>query len=169
MTYTSLKVEIRTSKISEKGVFSKEKIKKGELVFDFSGGGGKFYSSKERQFLEKQWRELDIQVDDDLFWGATNDSEMEIGDYLNHSCDPSCGMGGALQIVAMRDIEPNEEITLDYAMSESHSFDIECNCRNPLCRGIITGEDWKKKELQERYRGYFSPYLQEKIEAGLKP
>ncbi|MCX6526609.1 MAG: hypothetical protein NTU52_01275, partial [Actinobacteria bacterium] len=34
------------------------------------------------------------------------------------------------------------------------------------CRGEITGDDWRQKNLQKRYRGYFSPYLSRRIAAG---
>ena len=37
---------------------------------------------------------------------------------VNHSCDPNCGLVGAVILVAMRDIEPGEEITFDYAMCD---------------------------------------------------
>lgn len=164
MSYTSPKVEVKNSQIKGKGVFAKEKIKKDELIFDFLGGGGKFYSSNERQNTDKEWQEFDIQVSDDLFWGATTKSELEIGDYLNHSCEPNCGMSGALKIVTMKNIEPKEELTFDYTKTESHNFKMKCECKKKLCRKIISGNDWKNKELQKRYSGYFSPYLQEKID-----
>jgi hypothetical protein len=35
--------------------------------------------------------------------------------------------------------------------------------RSSQCRGTVTGYDWKIPELQERYDGYFSLYLQDKI------
>jgi hypothetical protein len=34
-----------------------------------------------------------------------------------------------------------------------------------LCRGRTSAEDWRNRELQIRYAGYFSPYLQRRIEA----
>jgi hypothetical protein len=40
-------------------------------------------------------------------------------------------------------------------------------CGSPNCRGLITEEDWKIPELQKKYDGYFSWYLQEKID-GIK-
>jgi transcription initiation factor TFIIIB Brf1 subunit/transcription initiation factor TFIIB len=39
----------------------------------------------------------------------------------------------------------------------------DCNCGAAHCRKVLTGKDWQKEELQERYSGYFSSYLQEKI------
>jgi hypothetical protein len=36
-------------------------------------------------------------------------------------------------------------------------------CGSLDCRGYVSGSDWKLPELQRRYHGYFSPYLQERI------
>jgi len=83
---------------------------------------------------------------------------------LNHSCEPSCGLVGATLLVAMRDIAVGEELTFDYATCDSSDYDeFECLCGEPTCRGIVTGLDWTKPELQERYAGWFSPYLQRRI------
>ena len=35
--------------------------------------------------------------------------------------------------------------------------------RHASCRGLITGGDWKRPELQERYAGFFSSYITRKI------
>jgi hypothetical protein len=64
----------------------------------------------------------------------------------------------------MRDIEPGEEICFDYAMSDSTDYDeFVCGCGAPNCRKKVTGNDWRNPVLWERYQGYFSPYLQLKI------
>jgi len=64
----------------------------------------------------------------------------------------------------MRNIKPGEEITYDYAMTDSDPDDyFKCNCGAKNCRRIITGKDWKSPSLQKKYRGYFSFYIQEKI------
>jgi hypothetical protein len=38
-----------------------------------------------------------------------------------------------------------------------------CNCGELNCRGEITASDWKIKELQIKYKGYFSYYVEKKI------
>ena len=64
----------------------------------------------------------------------------------------------------MRDIEAGEEVCFDYAMSDGEPYDeFDCQCGTPLCRGQVTGNDWQRPELQKRYDGYFSPYLQARI------
>ena len=40
-----------------------------------------------------------------------------------------------------------------------------CRCGSPRCRGTVTGKDWMKPELQEKYRGWFCWFLQRKIDA----
>jgi hypothetical protein len=104
-----------------------------------------------------------IQVDDDLFFAATNSEEMEIGDYLNHSCDPNLGIKDSLKLIALKDVKIGEEVAFDYAMTESSDFEIKCLCGKSNCRRKITGEDWKRKDLQEKYKGYFSDYIAKKI------
>jgi hypothetical protein len=91
-------------------------------------------------------------------------------DYFNHSCDPNSGFKGQIFLVALRDIKAGEEITFDYGMTVSESvgsdmvFTMDCMCGSPHCRKKITEQDWKLPELQVRYKGYFSQYIQDKIE-----
>jgi D-alanine-D-alanine ligase len=57
----------------------------------------------------------------------------------NHSCSPNTAFRG-LDVIALRDIAVDEEVTLDYsaAMNElSEPFD--CRCGLPNCRGRIVG------------------------------
>jgi uncharacterized protein len=59
--------------------------------------------------------------------------------YINHSCRPNCFMRttyGHLLVFALRDIQPGEEITLDY-VSTMHSDRKRCTCGAPGCRGTI--------------------------------
>jgi uncharacterized protein len=39
-----------------------------------------------------------------------------------------------------------------------------CQCNSPRCRKVLDGHDWRRADLQQRYRGYFSWYLQRKID-----
>ena len=63
----------------------------------------------------------------------------------------------------MRAIEPDEELCHDYAMERTDSYSLDCLCGSELCRGKITGEDWKDAQLQSRYGNYFSSYILNKI------
>jgi hypothetical protein len=75
-------------------------------------------------------------------------------------------MRNATTIVAMRDIAVGEELTFDYAMSDASDYDeFDCNCGTALCRGRVRADDWQLGTLRHRYKGFFSPYIQRKIDA----
>jgi hypothetical protein len=46
---------------------------------------------------------------------------------------------------------------------------MQCVCGSEKCRRKITEEDWRLPELRRRYKGYFSQYLQEKIDNEYSP
>ena len=103
-----------------------------------------------------------LQVEEDLY--LVPDAVDEPADFVNHACEPNAVLSGQITLVARRDIEIDEEICFDYAMSDGGPYDeFECACGAPNCRGKITGNDWQRPELWERYAGHFSPYLQRRI------
>ena len=83
--------------------------------------------------------------------------------FSNHSCEPNLGVAGQVIFVAMRDIEAGEELTHDWAMTDDDQNSMECHCGASTCRGTVTGQDWHRPDLQEKYRGFFSWYLERKI------
>ena len=103
-----------------------------------------------------------------VVWSGTLVTGEELNgmppNYVNHSCSPNAGLSGQIALVAMRDIGAGEEITYDYAMSDGSPYDeFTCSCGSPHCRVQVSGEDWRRPELWQRYEGYFSPYLQRRI------
>lgn len=59
--------------------------------------------------------------------------------YINHSCEPNAFMKilyDHILFIALRDIEPGEEITIDYE-STLHSDSKKCICGAKTCRGTI--------------------------------
>ena len=52
-----------------------------------------------------------------------------------------------------------------YANGNDHILQIgdDLYFNTTTCRKIITDDDWKIIELQKKYRGYFSKYLQKRI------
>jgi hypothetical protein len=42
---------------------------------------------------------------------------------------------------------------------------MQCECGAESCRGIITGTDWRKPEIQHKCGGYFSWFIQRRIDA----
>ncbi len=156
--YLSPKLEARHG-VEGCGVYANQPIAKGELLTVW---GGDVVPAQEFALLSDKIRSLSVQVEEDLYL-----IPREIGpaDCFNHSCDPNAGIDGQIVLVALRDIQPDEEVCFDYATTDGTPYDeFECLCGSPYCRKWITGEDWKRPELWERYAGHFAPYLQRRID-----
>jgi uncharacterized protein len=161
-SYKSPKTEIKPSSIEGKGMFAKEEIKKGEVVFIKSGH---IVDKKTLDSLKDIAADSEQQLTDDFFLAPLSTEEMvETMGYINHSCEPNVGLLGNIVWVAIRNIEKGEEITIDYCTHQGNpDYQMACNCKLSNCRGIITGNDWKNKDLQDKYGKYFSSYLLERI------
>lgn len=124
--------------------------------------GGEIHRRHTFDQCDPDRRARSIQIDDDLY--VLGPPTRDPGDSINHSCAPNCGAGNAVQIVTMREIEPGEELTFDYAMTDGSDYDeFECLCGGDLCRGVVRGSDWRHLLLHERYRGFMSPYLMRRV------
>jgi SET domain-containing protein len=157
-SYYSPKIESRPNHTG-KGIFAREPIARGELIAVW---GGEVMPRAVFDTLHPYLRSISVQVEEDIFLVPRR---IGPGDMVNHSCNPNAGLSGQIALVAMRDIEPGEEICFDYAMTDGSDYDeFECACGQPNCRGRVTGSDWRRPELWERYRGYFAPYLQRRID-----
>src|SRR5512132_1247937 len=162
LSYLSSKTEVRESKIHGRGLFAIADIAKNEIV---AVKGGHIVDGKTlREKITPVLGPVEIQIGDDLFIAPVSDEERESSMlYSNHSCNPNLGMRGEITFVAMRDICAGEELTHDWATTDDDDYSIECNCGAPDCRKTLTGKDWRRPDLQERYAGYFSAYLARKI------
>ena len=159
----SSKVEIRQSDINKFGMYAKEDIKKGEMVF-IKGG----HIVKREALFTSSVINSYLPISDEYYMASiTPEEEEEVKLYNNHSCEPNCGMHGEITFVAIRDIGAGEELTIDYAFVDNEDYSFECHCGSVNCRHIITGRDWKIKEVQKKYYPYFEQYLKDKID-GMK-
>ncbi len=129
--------------------------------------GGHIVDSATLQALPEPQNGSDVQIADDFFLAALTAEEYEpVMLFLNHSCEPNVGFAGNIVLVAMRDIATGEELTTDYALFDDSDTVMACHCGTPSCRGTVSGRDWRRPELQQRYGPHFSWYLQHKIAAG---
>jgi len=163
LTYRSPKTEVRNSPIQGKGLFAKDPIEPGEIV---AVKGGYILNQQQWEAIEPTLGSAEIQITEDLFIAPVQNDERD-GAMLwtNHSCDPNIALQGQIVFVAMRDISVDEELTHDWATTDDLDYEIRCNCGSSDCRGTITGKDWMKKDLQDKYRGWFCWFLQRKIDA----
>jgi uncharacterized protein len=157
------RLAMRHSPVHGTGTFATDLIRAGEELMRVSGG---------IVYTTEDWKTGRVVLDGSKY------NEEKIGDdlfvavpvatfyYLNHSCDPNMWL-----FTARRDIQPGEELTIDYALCESSPhYRLEpCLCGSSLCRGRLTGNDWQLPELQSRYAGHFSPYVERLIrETGVR-
>ena len=159
--WLSPKAEARPAGEKGWGSYAVEPIEAGETVAAF---GGHIVPLAVLQTFSDDRQGRSIQVDADLY--LVSGDTPDPGDMLNHCCEPNCGLLGQMLLVAMRDIAPGEELSFDYAMCDASDYDeFHCLCGEPTCREIVTGSDWRDPVLQEKYAGWFSPYLARRIAA----
>jgi len=160
-SFISTKVEKGLpSKIHGRGLFATDLITKGEVVAEKAG----FILTHAELETIQPTGHIELQIGDNAFLAPKDIVDFEKNMiFINHSCNPNVGMRGDRKFVAMIDIKSGEELTIDYAMIDDNDYVMTCNCGSPKCRKQITGHDWKRLELQKRYSGYFSTYLQKKI------
>lgn len=161
LSYLSPQTVVKESPIQGRGLFAQAFIAKGEIVCI---KGGHIFNREALREVQKTLGPAEIQIGENLFIGPLTAGERE-GSMIfsNHSCDPNIGVQGQIVFVAMRDIAAGEELTHDWAMTDDDDYEMACNCGKPNCRKTISGQDWRRKELQEKYAGYISWYLAEKI------
>jgi hypothetical protein len=161
LSYLSPKVTVKPSPIQGRGLFAAEPILKNEVV---CVKGGHIFGREKLHQVSSSLGPAEIQIGDNLFIGPLSEGERD-GSMIfsNHSCDPNIGVKGQIVFVAMRDIEAGEELTHDWATTDDDTYEMECRCNAKNCRKRISGQDWRKKELQEKYRGFMSWYLEQKI------
>lgn len=161
LSYISPKATIKESPIQGRGLFAVEPIKRAEIV---CVKGGHIFNRETLRQIAGTLGPAEIQIAEDLFIGPLNAEERE-GSMIfsNHSCEPNIGVQGQIVFVALRDIEAGEELTHDWATTDDDTYEMECKCGAPSCRKMITGQDWRRRDLQEKYAGYISWHLLQKI------
>lgn len=161
LSYLSPKATVRDSPIHGRGLFAVDPIPKGDIV---AINGGYIYDRARRDRLPSPLESADIPIADGFCIGPMREDERDGGMlFSNHSCDPNIGVQGQIVFVAMRDIQPGEELTHDWATTDDEAYEMPCHCGAANCRRVITGQDWRRQDLQEQYQGYMSWYVQQKI------
>ena len=161
-TWRSPKIAVSDATLSGRGVIARAPIARDEIV---AIKAGHIVTRDELAAVTAAAADMALQIDDDFYLAPRTADEVDaMTVFINHSCDPNVGFRGQVVYVAMRDIAPGEELCHDYAMERSDDYRLQCHCGSPLCRGVVTGDDWKLPGLQRRYGKYFSIYLRERIE-----
>ena len=141
------KISIRHSAIEGKGLFARESFKKDEEAWISKGQKPveeKIYTDDEfRRFTEwclangKQWDA--VALGGGRHRAAIADRDNHPENYGNHSCDPNTGLDQAGRRVALRDIERDEELTIDYAQFSAKDWSMNCSCGAQCCSKVVKG------------------------------
>ncbi len=163
-TWRSPRIEVHSDTLAGRGVVAIANIAKDEIV---AIKAGNIITREELQQATAEAGDMALQIEDDFYLAPQSPDEVEaMSVFINHSCDPNVGFRGQVVYVAMRDISAGEELCHDYSMERSDAYRLDCHCGSPLCRGKVTGQDWKLPELQARYGDYFSVYIRNKFQRG---
>src|SRR5215475_8229094 len=114
--YTCFRMEIRESKIHHRGVFALDRIPQNRKVIEYTGERISRRETKRRGSGRHTYL---FTLDD--YWtldGAVGGSGAEI---INHSCDAnlrSSIVKGHILYFSRREIQPNEELSVDYRFSD---------------------------------------------------
>jgi uncharacterized protein len=134
-----------------KGTFASKRIEPGELVWDYAG--------EERWIKDipkKVWRYC-FQVDYDRYVVPEKGSA---GWFMNHSCEPDCVIMGRTKIVALRRIEPKEEVAFDYSTNVGwDGFSMRCKCGKKTCRKVVRSYGFLSEDLKGHYGACVSGFL----------
>jgi len=139
---------IYVNKTLEKGlgIFAARDIRKDEIISEFKGPRVKIERLEDlpQEVLEHLFN---VGVDEYL---VTFEPEVR----TNHSCNPNAGIINDVQLIAMRGIKKNEEITFDYSMIIADEWVMECRCGTPECRKFIGKYRDLTAELKKKYENY---------------
>ncbi len=158
-SWVNPKLEVGHTLNYGRGLFAKDIIIQSEMLIVW---GGIVIPATQEQ------GDNGIQITESLVLLDPTGNNKLGADFVNHSCDPNAGFRGQIILIALRQISPGEEITFDYAMCLHPvpglpRYEFNCACEKPICRKVITENDWLIPDLQARYTGYFQPFLQDKI------
>ncbi len=136
-----------------KGVFTMEHVKKGEHVMTFRGRRISFEESVAMGTDEC----YSLQVGEKEYVHLDSPSR-----FVNHSCDPNCGLDGNLFLISLTDIPAGSELNFDYSTTMlERRWEMDCRCGSSACRGRILDFDYLPVALQKRYlsQGFVQPFI----------
>lgn len=161
-SYVTPKARLGPSRLGGQGLLAVAPIPHHELVAIW---GNRVMTTAELWALDEPLRDFPVQIWYDHFIGPMTLDEVEPADYMNHSCEPNCGVRGSVVVVARRAIAVGEELTFDYGTTDTDRWALECACGAASCRGQMTGDDWRDAAFQRANADYLSLYIRELIAA----
>jgi len=126
-------VYLAHSAIAGTGVFAARRFYPGEWIMSFMEGVTETVPYLATKRGPKNREGNYVQIGADAYIHPAPPSL-----YLNHSCDPNTGVRQATEVLALIEIEAGTELTFDYSTSMAEdSWEMDCRCGSPICRGRI--------------------------------
>ncbi len=149
------KISKSKSGIDGTGLFAKKYIKKGETVALIKGPIlNCIVVDKKTSSAGPNWIGIGKNkwVNPNMYF-----------DHINHSCDPNAGIKGSKTVVALGGIKMNEEITIDYSITEEDTLwrlHKKCQCGSKKYRKIIRSIQFLPERVFNSYLPYIPKYFQ---------
>ncbi|HTD65865.1 MAG TPA: SET domain-containing protein-lysine N-methyltransferase [Candidatus Limnocylindria bacterium] len=144
--------EVRASGIHGTGVFARTHIPTDTAILEYVG-----------ERLEKEESLRRRQANNFFIFTVTDDFDIDgavewnPARFINHSCAPNCEAQEdeeRIWIMALRDLQPGEELTFNYGYDLEDYEEHICRCGAPNCLGFMVAEEYfedvQRKEAQKR-------------------
>lgn len=145
-----------------KSVFADELIRPGEIILQFHG---ELYTRDQYLYSLDPHNNHFLQIGENLYQGPSSSPD----NFINHSCDPNCGLlylDHGVYLRAIREIGRGDELTFDYStsMDEDH-WEMECLCGEELCRGRVRDFKHLPTSIQHKYieMGIVPPFIMRRL------
>ena len=128
-------LSIKKSSLHGLGCFATVRFLKGNRIAEYAGEKISRKEAMRRMKRPDGKRISELEAD----WYIDGGVDGNQTQYINHSCDPNADafvISGSLFIFALREIEPGEEITVDYLNSFEQDQSV-CQCLTASCRQTI--------------------------------
>ena len=132
--YACFQLSVRPSAIHRWGVYAEQFIPRGRKIIEYTGE-----RCSRRETARRAERPLNYMFTLDSYWALDGSVGGSGAEYINHCCDPNTRAWickGHILYMARRDIQPGEELTIDYRF-EPEVETVACRCGAALCRGTI--------------------------------
>jgi len=144
--HACFRLSVRPSSIHRWGVFAEEFIPKGRKIIEYTGE-----KISRRETARRARRRYNYLFTLDSYWTLDGSVGGSGAEFINHCCEPNCVARickGHILYFAARDIQPGEELTVDYQFDPDVE-EVKCRCGAPFCRGTI---NLKKGRAERRRR-----------------
>jgi hypothetical protein len=129
-------------------------LTKGEVIFKIEESAQRIVT---KRYVETNWTPEQIEefrhyaypVSDEVYilW----DQKPQNWAPQNHSCDPNTVYDG-LNLIALRNINRDEELTLDYAdLLDDTIQSFACTCGHTNCRKVVSGRTDNSVTQREKF------------------